>query len=347
MVELMASYIHIYKWRRRTMSKFKNMSPRDKRIYFARLFAVIIGTIIVAFGNVIFLIPLDINAGGLSGIAIVIRYFVPEELKSLIYNITIWTLSIILWVLGRICIGKEFAYKTLLSTIVFPLATSLFTMVPYVKDSFAYLAELIKTAGNQTSEVTAGNYLICAIFGGVFVGTGVAITFVGGGSTGGVDVLTFLFEKYLHIKQSVASFIVDGTIVVAGLIAFLAVDPAKLISCLVGVVSVFITSVVIEVIYIGSQSNYQADIISDKWEEISRYVQDELERGATIIRVEGGYHGDPRVILRVVIDKRQYEMLKKYISVIDPKAFVTYTQTHATFGEGFKSYYNVYKKDKK
>ena len=329
------------------MSKFKNMSAKDKWIYIWKVFAVVFGTILVAFANVIFLIPLDINAGGLSGIGVIVRYFVPEDYKVLVYNIIVWSLSVILWILGRVCIGREFAYKTLLSTIVFPLAISLFTAVPYIKDGFNYFAELIKSAGNESGVTTAGNYILNAIFGGVLVGTGVAITFVGGGSTGGVDVLTFLIEKYWHIKQSVASFMVDGTIIVVGLLSLVIVNHAMLISCLAGIISAFVTAVVIEVIYIGSQSNFQADIISDKWEEISHYVQDELERGATVIRAEGGYHGDDRVILRAVIDKRQYEKLKKFIAETDPKAFVTYTQTHATFGEGFKSYYNVYKNKKK
>ena len=323
------------------MSKFKDLSKKDKLSAITRVLAVILGTIIVAFGTVLFLIPLDINSGGLSGIAIIVRYFVPAEYKILAYNIVVWSMSIILWVLGRVFIGREFAYKTLLSTIIFPLANSLFTIVPGISDGIAHLANLIKTAGNSEGVVTAGNYILCGLFGGVFVGSGIAITFVGGGSTGGVDVLTFLIEKYWRIKQSIASFMVDGTIIVAGLLSLVIVNHEMLISCLSGIISAFVTAVVIEVIYIGSQSNYQADIISDKWEEISRYVQDELERGATIIRAEGGYHGDDRVILRAVIDKRQYEKLKKYIAEIDPKAFVTYTQTHATFGEGFKTYYNV------
>lgn len=330
-------------------NKFKKMSKKDKFIYIAKVFAVVFGTILVALGNVLFLIPLDINSGGLSGVGIIVRYFVSlshPEYAVLSYNIVIWALSIILWILGRIFIGREFAYKTLLSTIVFPLANLLFTAVPGVADGINQLAELLKTAGSESGTVSAGNYLLCAIFGGVSVGSGVAITFVGGGSTGGVDVLTFLIEKFMHIKQSIASFIVDGTIVVAGLIALVIADNKMLISCLSGIISAFITAIVIEVIYIGSQSSYQADIISEKWEEISSYVQDELERGATIIPAKGGYHGDERIILRVVIDKRQYEKLKKYISEIDPKAFITYTQTHATFGEGFKSYYNVYKNKK-
>ena len=329
------------------MSKFKEMSKKEKLFATTRVLAVIFGTILLAFGTVLFLVPLDINAGGLSGIAIIVRFFVPEEYKVLVYNIIIWSLSVILWLLGRIFIGKEFAYKTLLSTVIFPLANTLFTIVPGISDGIDYLANLIKTAGNPEGTVTAGNYILSALFGGVFVGSGVAITFVGGGSTGGVDVLTFLIEKFWRIKQSIASFMVDGTIILAGLLSLVIVKTEMLISCLSGVITAFITAVVIEVIYIGSQSNFQSDIISDKWEEISRYVQDELERGATVIRAEGGYHGDDRVILRAVIDKRQYEKLKKFIAETDPKAFVTYTQTHATFGEGFKSYYNVYKNKKK
>ena len=328
------------------MFKFKEMSKKDKLKFVLKIFAVIIGTTLVALGNVLFLVPLDINAGGLSGLAIIFRYFAHEDFKVWIYNIIVASLTVILWIVGLICIGKEFAYKTLLSTIVFPLANLLFTAVPGISTYIGQLAEIMKTAGNESGVVAAGNYIFNGVFGGFLVGFGVAITFVGGGSTGGVDVLTFIFEKYLHIKQSIASFIVDGTIVAVGLILFVVVDKSMLISCLSGIIAAFITAVVIEVIYIGSQSSYQADIISDKWQEISAYVQDELERGATIIPVKGGYKGEDRIILRVVIDRRQYERLKKYISEVDPKAFITYTQTHATFGEGFKSYYNVYKNKK-
>ena len=98
------------------------------------------------------------------------------------------------------------------------------------------------------------------------------------------------------------------------------------------------SAILIEVIYIGSQSAYQADIISDKWEEISKYALIELDRGTTIIRAEGGYKGDERVILRIVFDKRQHNKIREFIAKIDPHAFVTYTRTNAVFGEGFKSH---------
>lgn len=196
------------------------------------------------------------------------------------------------------------------------------------------MAEAIAGLSNGGT-ATAGNYLICGIFGGIFIGGGVAVTFLGGGSTGGVDTLIFLMEKHWKIKESVASFIIDASIVIFGVTVF-AVNRENLIPCLCGMISAFIAALMIEHIYIGGQTSYQVDIISEHWEEISRYAQDELERGATIIRAEGGYKGEERVILRIVFDKRQYRQLRRYIASVDPKAFVTFTQTNAVFGEGFK-----------
>ena len=315
--------------------------PKTKRewlIAILKVVVVIIGTFLVSFGNVAFLVPLDVNAGGLNGIAIIARYFVDQNIKILIYNLVVDIAAVILWLIGLVFVGKEFALKTLVATLAFPLANWLFTACPGVSNSLAFFGELLKTVGNGP---TAGNYLMAGIFGGVFVGVGVAVTFVGGGSTGGVDVLTFLMEKYIHIRQSIASFIIDGTIITVGLLILLPINNEFLLPCLSGIISAFMSAIIIEVIYIGSQTSYQVDIISDKWEEISEYAQTELGRGTTIIKAQGGYHGDERVILRIVFNKREYSKIRSYIAKIDPKAFVTYTQTNAVFGEGFKSHLNT------
>ena len=321
--------------------------PRSKKDWFKLIYKtliIIFGTALVAFGSVGFHVPLDINAGGLSGLGIIVRFFSPESMKTISYNIVITSGSILLWLIGLLFIGKDFAIKTLVATIVFPGATWLFTTCPGISDVVAKLGELIKTAANGP---TAGNYLMGGIFGGVFVGIGVALTFVGGGSTGGVDVLTFLMEKYLKIKQSAGSFIVDGTIVVVGLILLLPKDNTFLLPCLSGVLSAFVTAVSIEAIYIGSQTSYQVDIISSKWEEISNYAQNELGRGATVIHAKGGYKGDERVILRIVFDRHQYTRIRAFISKVDPKAFVTFTRTNAVFGEGFRPHIEEGLLDKK
>lgn len=314
--------------------------PKNKKEWIRAIILtliVILGTFVVAFGNVCFLVPMEINAGGLSGIALIFRHFIKDpQMKTIVYNIIITSLSILFWLLGLIFIGKEFAIKTLVATISFPAANWLFTMCPGISNVTTTIGESLRTAGTGP---TAGNFLLGGIFGGVFVGAGVAITFVGGGSTGGVDVFVFLFEKYLRIKSSIAAFIVDGSIVAAGILILVPQDSnAYLLPCLSGIISAFMSSILIEVIYTGSQTSYQADIISDKWKDISEYALVELDRGTTIIRAEGGYKGGERIILRIVFDKRQYNKIREFIAKTDPHAFVTYTRTNAVFGEGFRSH---------
>ena len=122
--------------------------------------AVILGSVIVAFGNTVFLTPLDINSGGLNGIGIIIMNFCSESTKMLAYNIVIYAFSIALWVIGLIFIGKDFALKTLVSTIVFPFATSLFTVIPGTKD---FANGITKILLDYSAEPTIGTFMLFAI----------------------------------------------------------------------------------------------------------------------------------------------------------------------------------------
>ena len=302
--------------------------------------AVILGTFLLAFGSVIFLEKSNLVAGGVSGIAIVVQHAIRLGLGDMtirVYDYIVYGLMVIFWVLGLIFLGKDFALKTLLSSVLYIGFTALFFRVQF----FDQLAD--KFAGLDLDEnARAGNLILCGVFGGVFVGGGVALTFVGGGSTGGVDVLQILMAKYWRIKESVGGFLLDAVVIVIGMGVMQMWIPA-----LCGILSSFVVAVLIEIVYIKGQTAYQVDIISDKWEEISRYAQDKLERGATIIRAEGGYKGEERVILRVVFDQRQYEKIREYIASVDPKAVVTFTQTNAVFGEGFKNNRKIKKNNKK
>ena len=295
---------------------------------FQNYFFVTIGTFLLTFGSVIFLSKCELVAGGISGIAIIIQHFVSYQ----IYDYVVAGLTVICWLLGLIFVSKEFALKTLLSSVLYIGFTFLFKRI----QSFENLAT--QFAGNME----VGNFILCGIFGGVFVGAGVALTFLGGGSSGGVDVLQAIAKKYLNIKESVSSLVFDILIILVGMVAM-----QLWVEALCGILSCFITAMMIEVIYIRNQTSYQVDIISNKWEEISDFVQNELNRGATIIRAEGGYKGEERIILRVVFDKMQYEQIREYIASIDPNAFVTFTQTNAVYGEGFVKNNNIKKKIKK
>lgn len=315
------------------MDKIRKL--RTKKAFM--ILSIILGSFIVAFGNTVFLEPLDINAGGLNGIGIIVKYFFDsQQAKDIAYNIVIYVLSIGLWFIGFFFISKDFAFKTLISSLAFPVATTMFTMVPGPKDFAEGITNILVNYGN--SPATIGTYMLFALVGGVIVGFGVAITFLGGGSTGGVDVLTFIFEKYLGIKQSVASFLIDGLVVGLGMAILCPIDAeCFLLPCLVGILSIAISALMIDIVYIAFQTVYQVDIISSEWKNISSYTQDTIGRGATIVPIKGGYKEEDKIMLRVVLSKLEYEELREFISKVDSNAFITITQTKAVFGEGFKA----------
>ena len=296
-----------------------------------RVFLIILGSAILAFGTAIFLTRLEIVAGGLSGIAIIIQHFL--NTTDTYIDIIVAISSVVLFLIGLLFIGKEFAIKTLVSTLAYPAFLTLFLRVSYFQD----IANVVAGDGS------VGYILLCGVFGGVFVGVGVALTFLGGGSTGGVDILVVLISEKTKIKESVSSFAVDATIIVLSIILI----RENLVNSLCGIIGAFVVSLMIEYIFVNQTSAIQADVISDKWEDISRFAQDEMMRGATIIKAQGGYKGDERIILRVVFDKRQFDTFKKYVAKIDPNAFITYTQTNAVYGEGFVSAVNKKKKKSK
>lgn len=281
---------------------------------------VIIGTFLLAFGSVIFLTKCELVAGGVSGIAIIIQHGFNGS-GVYVYDYVVAGLTVISWLVGLLFVGKDFAIKTALSSALYIGFTFLLARVPLFD----------KIATNFVGEQEVGNLILCGLFGGVFVGGGVAMTFLGGGSTGGVDVIQVLLNKHFRIKESITSFFVDASVIIIGMAVMQLWVPA-----LCGILSAFVTAALIEVVYIRNQTAYQVDIISNEWQKISDYAQNELERGATIIRAEGGYKGEERVILRIVFDKMQYEKIRDYIASVDPNAFVTFTQTNAVFGEGFK-----------
>ena len=318
--------------------KWKTLSKHEKRSEIIKWIFIVIGTMLISFSGVAFLVPTNINSGGLSGIGIVVIAFVnlPEDAKMILYNVVTFGASVIFWVLGLIFMGKDFAFKTLLSTIVYPLANAFFSLVPGVKDAVASIYTLFL---NGVTIPTTGDLLLLGIFGGGVMGAGISMTFLAGGSSGGVDVLSFLLQKYVHIKKSFAVLIVDGVIIGSGIItALIRQDAALLKASMTGIITSIVLALVVELLYVSTQRSYQADIISDKWEDISKFAQDVLKRGATVIEAKGGYKGDDRVVLRVVFDATQYPQLRSYISKVDPKAFVTVSRTNATYGEGFISH---------
>ena len=310
------------------MAKFSNISKIDRKDLFLRIFKIILGTTILAFGQVVFIEQCVLVTGGLTSIGNIINHFLPSEYTV---PICVVSLNIILFILGYVFIGKKFSAQTLLSTIVYTLVYPLFSML-ISKDVINFL---------RISTVDNTSFLLASVFGGVFTGLGIAICMIGGGSTGGVDIISILLAKLTKSKVALWVFIIDAAVVVIGCL-ILKMDLIRFLIC---ALSTLCCSVTIEFVFTRQNNCYVVNIISKQWKTINEYIIKELDRGSTIFNVEGGYKFENYRMIQVVIPRNQYSRLLTYISEVDEFAFVTANSAHEVNGEGFNNLTD--KKEKK
>ena len=282
---------------------------------------VILGTLVLAFGCAVFMLPFQLVTGGVTGISIIIDSIIKGAIPiDVVIAVITWGLFII----GLIVLGKEFALKTFLSSLIYPIAISLFMKLvdPNVLGGVLCIKE------SAHSEIAL---IISSLFGGLCIGTGCALTFLGGGSTGGVDIIAFIICKFMkRWKSSTVIFAIDATTVIMGLFVM-----GDLIHSLLGVVSAWICAMVIDKIFSGRGQAFTAEIVSDKYEEINLAIRNEVRRTTTIFDATGGYSGQPKKVLMVTFTMRQYATLMNVIDRIDKTAFVSISRAHEINGEGW------------
>ena len=302
--------------------KLKIEMNRDNMLVQLKNFAlVLIGTLVLAFGCAIFVVPFNLVTGGVTGISIIINDIIKGAIPI------DWVIGGLTWGLffvGLFILGRDFALKTLVSTVVYPVAISLFMKLvsPDVLDGVFHLAS------SPHGDIAL---IISSLVGGIFVGTGCALTFLGGGSTGGVDIIAFVFCKYIKkFKSSTVIFFIDAVTVVMGLFVI-----KDLILTLLGVISAWIAATVIERIFIGSEKAFTAQIVTDKFEEMNLAIREDVRRTTTMFVAYGGYSRESKTVLSVTFTMRQYAALMTAIKRVDPTAFVSITRAHEINGEGF------------
>lgn len=296
------------------VNKFKITKESIKRILL-----VIVGTIILGLGAGLFLVPYDIVSGGVSGIGIIFNGLIPALNTEVYVLIFTWLFFFVGWGL----LGTSFAAKTIVSTIIYPLAVWLGSYLNH---------NTPLNLGLDAATIDSTNKFLAALIGGAFVGTGVGLTFIGGGSTGGVDVISLTFQKYFNFKTSVVSFFTDAVIILLGFIF-----GGDFFSVLIGIISALIASVMIDKLF-DSERNVIVDIISKKYNELNDIIINKLDRGCTLIQGIGGYTKEEITILRVALDMREYSILMDIIAQIDPTSFVTVSKASTIRGEGFKEH---------
>ena len=296
------------------------------------------GAVLLALGVGLFIKPFSLVTGGVSGLSIILSALLPEipvDGVNMTMEICTFVITWALFIIALIFLGKAVAFKTLLSSAIFTVLLPVVTFVTERYITFFNIAE------QWTDKTHYSLPIIAAVFGGVLIGVGCALTFRGGGSTGGLDILALIVVKYVkRAKSSVMVFIFDGAVVVCGMFA-----TQNLVMTLLGITSAFIVAIVIDKVFMGQDRAFIANIISEEHENIRRAIIDQLDRTCTIISAKGGFTDTEKPIIMVSFTMREYAPLLTIVHSLDNDAFITVHRAHEIDGEGFTRYDVKEKKD--
>lgn len=282
------------------------MKMKTRKEWIHELINVILGNFIVACGVTFFVLPSSILTGGTAGIAVALEPLVHLEPQLIINALTIG-----LFPIGSLCLGKAFFMKTVLSAIVYPLFISLLSWA---------------AAGLSFTE----NPILASVYAGVFLGVGIGLVYRVDGSTGGMDIPPLIIHKYTGLPLSALVMCVDGATVILGAVVY------GIEASMIGLLSVFISGQVINrVLTLGAQASKTLFIVSERWEEIRRAISDQIDRGVTLIPSLGGFSDEQKMMIMTVVKQKQYASLQKLIARIDPDAFFVVSDADEVQGAGF------------
>lgn len=285
------------------------MRIMNSRPWYVDYLFIFMGTGIMALAIQCIFEPIGLVTGGFSGIAIIIRKMtagiveggVPLWLTNLALNVPVFIAALIIK-------GRKFLGRTVIGTV---LLSFWLYVIPQV-------------------DLTQGDYMLSAVFGGVITGIGIGFVLLAKATTGGTDMVSALIQKYVrHYSVVQILQVIDGMVVLAGLYVF-GLKPA-----LYAIVAIFITSKVSDTLMEGMKYSKAAFIITDCYKEIADAIMTQLDRGLTGLDATGMYSGDKKTVLYCVVSKKEIVELKDIVAKIDPKAFVIVTDAREVFGEGF------------
>jgi len=267
---------------------------------------IILGSAIFSFGIVHFNMQNNLGEGGFTGITLLL-YFI-WEINPAISNIL---LNLPVFLIGLKYLGKN----TFIYTIIGTISVSIFLEI------FQIYSLPIPLHSDMT---------LAALFAGAFIGVGLGIVFRNGGTTGGVDIIARIVNKFLGWSIGRSMFLFDLIVISTSIITYL-----EYVEGMYTILAVYIGSRVIDFIQEGAYAARGAMIISKNNEEITHEITEKLDRGVTIIDGTGGYTKDIHQIVYCVVPKSELMRLKNLIQEIDPHAFITFTSVHEVLGVGF------------
>ncbi len=287
--------------------------------WFREYIYITAGAFILAVGFVFFITPHKIVPGGVYGIAIMVHYLsrgvfsiwpdgFPIGLFGLILNIP-------LTIAGIKILGPRFGVKTITGFVLSSVFIDLITW--------------LRTDGDAP---LVPDVLLSCVFGGVLIGFSLGLIFKSRATSGGSDIIAMILAKYTGAQLGQLMIYVDSVIVLLGLAAF-GDWQIPLYSWLV----IYISGKAIDITIEGVNYNKALFIISSKHEEIREKILVDLGRGGTYLKGNGLFTFEEKQIIYTIVSRREVAILERFISQIDPDAFIAIMDTREILGEGFQS----------
>jgi len=278
-------------------------TPRALRDYLL----ILLGSLVQALSLRLFLVPASLVSGGISGAAQLLHYALgwPIGLVVLAGNLPLFVIG---W---RYLGGPRFASRTILAILSFSIFTDL----------------LIYLTGNSA---LTDDPVLNTVFGGLLLGIGLGIVYLGRGTSGGTDILGRILNRKLGISISMAYMITDSLVVLMAGFVF------GWEKALYGLLMIYLSGVAADLASEGANITKAGFIITLKPDAVINAIQDELDRGVTLIPVVGGYTRQERAMVYCVVTASEVMRLKTIVHEVDKNAFMVIGQVSEALGEGFK-----------
>ncbi|WP_313019200.1 YitT family protein [Macrococcoides bohemicum] len=263
----------------------------------------VIGSIIVGISYNLFLLPGQIAAGGISGLSTILNKMIGSDpaMIQFIFNIPIFIIS---W----FTLGKSFSLKTVIATFVVPLTIFL-------------TASLVEKGTTDA--------LLASLYGGIVLGIGLGLVYRGNGSTGGTATLAQIVKKYTGFSSGFCQLIVDAFVVILSAFVF------NFELALYALISIYVTSKVIDIVQLHAGDNKLVFIITTKEQKIINLIHEHVERGVTSVNAFGGYNREGKSLLFSVMEQKEAIYFKQIITREEPDSFVIFINTSEIIGRGF------------
>ena len=255
---------------------------------------ITLGVAVVAAAVFFFMLPSNVAVGSISAFANVLHNFIPVPVSVITF-----VMNMVLLVIGTWQIGWDFGKKTYYGAIMLPVFLGI-------------LEQIFPNFQSLTQDPMLD--VLCYI---LVVSVGLAMLYAYNASTGGLEVLGFILNKYLNINQGQAFSICGMAVALSSALCY---DTKTVVLSVLGT---YFGGLLLDHFLFGMDLKRKVCIISDHWEEMVAFILHELHSGASLYEVTGAYENRPRKEINVIVDKAEYRVLMDYVKKTDPSAFVT------------------------